>query len=313
MPEQDQVHPWKLPDADAHRFSYLCGVIRPPGWQRIGRTLPTLAQAAPGLVAAADPKLSVLLYKCWTEIFADYPDYPAQQIGDCVSFGHAHALDLLDTVECYVGELDISAIRRHCTEFIYGMARKISGDLGPFDGSYGGAAVKALTTAGYLSYGEMGDLGEPTTYSGRRAKQYGRTGPTPQEEELAGTHKLQAAALLESTDDLIAALQNGHPCTICTERGFSMQRDKQGFCKMQGRWGHCMFISAYRADRPGGLVMQSWGPDQPTGPTDLDQPSWSFWAELGDLARIIAEGDSWALSGSPGFPKKALPPELLAA
>jgi len=305
---QNQVHPWKLP-THPHPFAHLCGVIRPPGWERIGRTLPTLAQAAPDL--APDPTQTVLLYKCWTEIFADYPTYPAQEIGDCVSFGHAHAMDLLDTVEVYIQQLDVSAVQRMATEFLYGAARKVSGDLGPFDGSYGGAAVKALTTVGYLSYAEMGSLGESTTYSGQRAKQYGRTGPNSKEEALAGTHKLQAAALLQSTDDMIAAIQNGHPCTICTAYGFNMTRDSKGFCKLQGRWGHCMHVQGYRADTPGFLIGQSWGPDQPGGPLDLDQPSWSFWCSVSDMARIIAEGDSFALSGSPGFPKKALPPELM--
>lgn len=309
--EAGLIHPWKLPTDAANPFAHLCGVIRPPGWERIGRSLPTLAQAAPDL--APDPTQTVLLYKCWSEVFSGYPGYPAQEIGDCVSFGHAHAMDLLDTVECYVQQLDISAIRRHSTEFIYGAARKVSGDLGPFDGSYGGAAVKALTTVGYLSYAEMGSLGESTTYSGSRAKQYGRTGPSAKEEQLAGTHKLQAAALLQSTDDMMGAVQNGHSCTICTARGFNMQRDAKGFCRLQGRWGHCMMVAGYRADVPGFLICQSWGPDQPQGPLDLDQPSWSFWCTVDDMAHIIAEGDSFALSGSPGFPTKALPPELLAA
>jgi hypothetical protein len=59
-------------------------------------------------------------------------------------------------------------------------------------------------------------------------------------------------------------------------------------------------------------VLQSWGPNQPTGPTDLDQPSWSFWADLDALAEIIAEGDSTTLAFTPGFaPKKAMSSKLL--
>lgn len=308
--EAGQLHPWKLP-TDPHPLAHLCGVIRPPGWQRIGRSLPTLAQAAPEL--APDPTQTVLLYKCWTKVYSGYPDYPAQEIGDCVSFGHAHAMDLLDTIEVFLEQIDVSEVQRMATEFIYGAARKVSGDLGPFDGSYGGAAVKALTTVGYLSYSEMGSLGESTTYSGSRAKQYGRTGPSAKEEQLAATHKLQAAAMLQSTDDGIAAIQNGHPFTICTAFGFNGSRNNQGVIRLNGRWGHCMFVAGYRADIKAFLVVQSWGPDQPTGPLDLDQPSYSFWVLEADMARIIAEGDSFALSGSPGFPKKALPPELIAA
>lgn len=308
--EHPKSHPWALP-CDAHDYAHLCGVVRPPGWERIGRTLPTLAQAAPDL--PADPSKTVLLYKCFTEVFADYPDYPAQQIGDCVSFGHAHANDLLMTVEAYLRDLDPAAIRRTATEFLYGEARKVSNDLGPFDGSYGGAAIKAMTTVGMLSYGQLGEAGQETTYSGSRAKQWGRTGPPASLEPIAAGYKLQAGALLESAEDAIRAIQNGHPCTICTGHGFTMTRDSQGFCRLQGRWGHCMYLSAYRADRPGFLVMQSWGPDQPSGPTDLDQPTWSFWADKDAIETIIGEGDSFALAGSPGFAPKSLPGELTPA
>jgi hypothetical protein len=164
-----------------------------------------------------------------------------------------------------------------------------------------------------VSYGELAEIDESTSYTGQRAKQWGRTGPPAGAEAIAGRHKLGAAALLKSSDDMGAALQQGKPCTICTARGFSMQRDKQGFCRMQGRWGHCMFVAGYRADRPGGLVVQSWGPDQPEGPTDLDQPTFSFWAEWDDLARIIDEGDSYAIAGTAGFARQSLPRALHTA
>jgi hypothetical protein len=307
LPDPAQEHPWKLP-SDPHPFDFTFGVIRPPGWQRIGRSLPTLAQAAPDL--PFDAKKTVLLYKCFTEVFSGYPDYPAQQIGDCVSFGHAHANDCLMTVEAYLGDLPVESIRRTATEFLYGEARKVSGDLGWGDGSYGGAAVKAMTTVGMLSYGQLKDAGESDAYSGSRAKQWGRTGPPTKLEPIAADYKLGAAALLQSADDMGRAIQNGHPCTICTAHGFTEQRDADGFCRLRGRWGHCMHVTAYRADKPGFLIVQSWGPDQPSGPLALDQPSYSFWCTLEDMARIIDEGDSYALAGSPGFARKAMPSEL---
>lgn len=309
MPDLWIPHPAKLPTDDP-AVRRLCGVIRPVGWERIGRSLLTLAQAAPDL--PFDKSKTVLLYKCFKEIFSGYPEYPAQEIGDCVSFGHAHANDALMAIEAYMGDLDASAIHRTSTEFLYGEARKVSNDLGPFDGSYGGAAVKAMTTVGMLSYGQLKEAGESDTYSGQRAKQWGRTGPPVKLEPIAGGYKLGGAALLESTDDMGRALQNGHPCTICTAYGFTTTRDQQGFCRLSGRWGHCMHVTAYRGDRPAFLIVQSWGPDQPSGPLDLDQPTYSFWCTPDDMSRIIAEGDSFALAGSPGFAPRGLPGALAA-
>jgi hypothetical protein len=111
-------------------------------------------------------------------------------------------------------------------------------------------------------------------------------------------------------DELVAALQSGYPVTICTAQGFNLTRDDQGYCRAQGTWGHCMLIAGVRFDnnRPGACIVQSWGPECPTGPTALGQPSFSFWAERPTIERILAEGDSWALSKSPGFEKRELPP-----
>jgi hypothetical protein len=264
--------------------------------------IPALKLAGPYL--SADPPKSVLLYKVWKEVFSDYPDYPAQQIGDCESFGHGHAHDLLQTIEVYLGGLDASCVGRTCTEAFYACGREAGSMLGFGDGCYGSAMLKAAQTMGVLRYADLPS--DQQVYSGRRAKAWGRTGLPSDLKAIAAGRKLQGA-MLASTDDMIAALQSGHPCTISTGSGFNMTRDKQGFCRRQGRWGHCMGVVGYRADRPGFLIVQSWGPDTPSGPLDLDQPPWSFWCDLKDMASIIAEGDSDTLSSTPGFAPKKMP------
>ena len=290
-----------MPD---HEFARLCGwTPGHPGRPAVQASIPTLYRAA-GPDLGADRSKSVLLYKIWREVFSDYPDYPAQQIGDCTSFGHAHAHDLLQTIEAYLGDLDASAIGRTCTEAWYAAGRECARMLGGPDGCYGSALLKAARTTGVLRYADLPE--NMREYSGRRARAWGRTGLTHDLAAIAGGRKLQGA-MLESVDDMIAALQGGHPCTVSTAIGFSMTRDRQGFCAPQGRWGHCMACLAYRADRPGFMLAQSWGPDRPQGPLDLAMPSWSFWVDLAVMERIIAEGDSDTLSATPGFAPRALP------
>jgi len=186
----------------------------------------------------------------------------------------------------------------------------VAGMLGRQDGSYGSAAVKAMTTLGMLSRYALGENG---AYSGSRAREWGMYGPPEDLGSIAAHYKLGSAARVTDVEGAIAALQAGHPFTICTSLGFAMTRDADGFCGRHGHWGHCMFVSAYRADKPGFCVMQSWGPDQPSGPTWGDQPTWSFWITAEDLRSILDEGDSWALSGSPGFAPRSLPGALLKA
>ncbi len=280
------------------------------GWRGIDETqkrfagqFAGLAQAAPRLFGAPPSTDPILLYKAWSDVLGSYPNYPAQEIGDCVSFGHGHGNDLLQCIEIRLGAP--AEYRETDTEFIYGASRQVAGILGTDDGSYGSAAVKAMTSIGLLSRAMLGTDG---TYSGERAKTWGESGPPADLETQAAPFKLGSAALVSTWDDLVAAITNGYPVTICTDQGFTLTRDADGFCAASGTWGHCMLIAGVRFDRPGACIIQSWGPDVPDGPTALGQPSFSFWVEEATISQILAEGDSWALSKSPIFVQRELPP-----
>jgi hypothetical protein len=298
-----------------HGFEHLCGWMGADDKQKaLAAAVPTLAQAAPSL--ASDPDKSILLYRVWKAVFSGDPDYPGQAIGDCTSFGNGHAHDLLQTIEAYLGDLPVDSVHRTATEALYGMGREISGGLGLADGSYGAAMAKAMVQWGLISYAKLGELGYDTTYSGQRAKSWGWHGAPQKVKDAAAACKLGAAALVDSNEAGIAALQAGHPFAICTGMGFTMTRDQDGFVRRKGHWGHCMCCAGYRSKketgRDGFLILQSWGPQTPDGPLALDQPSFSFWIEPQDMATILSEGDSFAISGSPGFGAKSLPAELTA-
>jgi len=258
----------------------------------------------PSMAREATPSKPILLYKAWNEVLGKQPDYPAQQIGDCVSFGHGHANDLLQCIEMVLDPTNQSSYQESDTEWIYGASREIAGILGIFDGSYGAAAVKAMVKWGTVSREMLGSNG---SYSGSRAKAWGRSGPPSDVKTMAGPFKLGSVALIQTWDQLVAAIWNGRPVTICSNQGFTMTRDNQGFCAARGSWAHCMFIAGLRFDRPGALICQSWGPQTPSGPLDLDQPTFSFWAERQTVERILAAGDSWMLSAAPDFATRSIP------
>ncbi len=116
-----------------------------------------------------------------------------------------------------------------------------------------------------------------------------------------------SGALVPSWDELVGALSSGYPVTICAKQRFTLHRDQDGFSQARGIWGHCVLIAGVRFDRPGACIMQSWGPDMADGPCALDQPTFSFWADQHVIERILAEGDSWALSKAPGIVQRPLP------
>ena len=160
------------------------------------------------------------------DVLGKDPAYPAQEIGDCVSFGHGHANDLLQCVEIALGEP--AGFRETDTEFIYATSREVAGILGRTDGSYGAAAVKAMTTVGLVSRELLGNQG---AYSGKRAKEWGRIGAPVDIKTKAASFKLGSAAQVSTWAELVAALTSGYPVTICSNQGFTIHRDRDGFCK----------------------------------------------------------------------------------
>ncbi len=288
------------------RIAHLCGWRGADAVQRVvAAHLPTLHERAGHLFGSADPTEPILLYPAWQHALGRDPGYPAQQIGDCISFGHGHANDLLQAIEIGLNRMQATDYEETCTEFIYGASREVAGILGTGDGSYGAAAVKAMMTVGTVSRLSLGADG---VYSGARAKKWGLTGPPGAIEEAAKPYQLGAGALVSTWAGLVVAMRCLSPVTICTQQGFSLVRDSSGFCPPQGTWGHCMCIAGIRFDRPGALILQSWGPDLPSGPTALDQPTWSFWADRAVIEGILSEGDNWALSKGASFVARPMPP-----
>ncbi len=179
---------------ESHLLS-LCGWRGVDAIQRaFAGQFPTLIQAAPQLMCAPTPTEPVLLYKAWRDVLGQDPAYPAQQIGDCVSFGHGHGNDLLQCIEIGLGEPAV--FQETDTEFIYATSREVAGILGRQDGSYGAAAVKAMTTIGMLSRKMLGADG---SYSGDRAKDWGWHGAPSNLKSEAGHIQV---GCIGSSDDL---------------------------------------------------------------------------------------------------------------
>lgn len=265
----------------------------------IAASLPTLAQAAPQLYEDDVPTdHPIALYRVWCEVFDGYPPYVPQTTEDCVSFGHGHGNDLLQTIECFLGDLDISAIQETDTEWLYGASREIAGMLRSGGGSYGAAAVKAMQQWGMLPRSAVGP------YSGQRADQWGRQGVPDALKQQAVQWKLGGAAAVASYDDILVSLNAGKPVTECSNFLPSGQRDAQGFCQPSGRGGHCQLIVGARFDRPGLAILNSWPKSFYSGPLALGIPENCYWVDRAIVERMmIPTQDNFALSGSPGFAK----------
>lgn len=279
---------------------------------------PTLRQAAPEILARANDRTPVLLYRSLYKAHAAYHAgdpwvVGAQGIGDCVGWGWGHGVDIQGAVSWELG--DAPEWRTSATEAIYGGSRveaRCGSDScrgGYRDGSYGGAAAKFVHDFGILFRQPYPDLGfDLTEYSSRRAKDWGNygcggQGDNGKADQVAKLHAVQQVVLCRTFEEAASLISAGYPVPVCSGRGFSSRRDADGFCQASGSWSHCMcFVAVRYAPRPGLLCLNSWGPDWVEGPKwPDDMPDGSFWVEPKVAEGMLAGEDSFAVSGPGGF------------
>jgi hypothetical protein len=269
---------------------------------------PTLADAGPDLVLdeKRDVFLGQYLLKC-------EPSWKrgAQKIGSCVGWGWSLSCDILAACDIHLrGEAETYG-GRVLEASVYAFSRvEVRGgrNLGG-DGSYGGAAAKAVTKYGTLHYG-IDYAGERfTDNSGSREKEWGRDGVPDRLEKYAAQHKVSSVAVVTKFEDAAKAIQNGYPVAVCSMRGFSMTL-RDGYLTPMGQWAHCMMFAAVRwKPRPALLCVNSWG-ECYSGSVDTALPPQfqksSGWVDADVCTSMLRGEDSFALSGYSGFAPRKL-------
>ena len=249
----------------------------------------------------------VLLYKALEKVLGR-PMAPREQaIGDCVSWGAAHCVDVVSAVEIAIKGESEKYVADCATEWIYGTSRVIQGGgrLRNSDGSLGSWAQAAVKENGTLIRKDYGNGVDLTRYSGERAKDWGFRGLPFEMEATADQHPIGATALVKSYEEARDSIANGYPVMVCSGIGFTMERDSEGFCKRKGSWAHCMAFTGVddSHSRPGLLCQNSWG-DYLKGGRRHDQPVGSFWVDADTADAMLKQADSYALSNFKGYPKQ---------
>jgi hypothetical protein len=249
----------------------------------------------------------VFLWDACRKVTGDVlPPRDQRSVGACVGFGTASAVEHLLCVQIALGANE--EYRDLAPEVIYGGSRvEVGGGRIRGDGSVGAWAAKFVTRYGVVPRGIHGrhDL---RAYDEARCREYGRTGVPDDLEELARKHPVRSVTNVRTWDECRAAVRNGYPVAVCSSQGFTMQRDRDGFCAPRGVWMHCMAVVGVRGGgRPGAFLLNSWGPNAHTGPRGAGDPSPAgFWADAAVVDRMLRQGDSWAFSNAVGFPARKL-------
>lgn len=256
-----------------------------------------------------DEKKDTFLYKVMRKATGkDAPKGP-QGIGDCVSWGWSNLVNYLQSGMMFLASQKNEPIPEYqeiCTEATYGFSRvEVGGQQGSMsDGSVGAWAAEAAKNYGYLSRPYLVSKGLSGPYDPKRAKSWGAKGVPDNLEPEARLRLVKSVALVTSFKDASTFIQNGYPVAVCSDQGFTMTRDSQGFCRASGKWYHCMLFMAVRWDRPGLCCSQSWGPNTPDGPLVLEQPDNSFWVDASVVDHMLSQRDSFTGSNFDGYPSQ---------
>jgi len=275
---------------------------------------PTLSQAGPYM--ALDESRDVFLGSALLSVSPEWKR-GSQKIGSCVGWGWSLSCDILAACDILLRNEPEAYGGRVLEASVYGFSRvEVRGQKNyGGDGSYGGAAAKAVTKYGTLHYGQTYNGQQFTDNSGNREKEWGREGVPDSLEKFAAEHKVQSVALVASFEDTAKSLQNGYPVALCSGMGFSMTL-REGYMTPMGSWAHCQMAAGVRWNpEPAILVVNSWG-DCYQGTVDKNLPAQfqrsAGWVKAKDFTRMIGPGeDSFALAGYSGFKPRTLPENWL--
>lgn len=273
--------------------------------------MPTMTEAGGAL---RDDTTDVMLYPA---LLACDPQWRrgSQGIGSCVGWGWSLASDLLAACDIACRHESESYGGRVLEASVYAFSRVEAGGgrpAGMSDGSYGGAAAKAVTQFGTLHYGIDYAGQKFDNYSANREKTWGNTGVPNELEPFALHHRVQTTTLVVTFADAAKAIANGYPVPVCSGQGFGMSRDTDGFAAARGAWSHCMCFAGVRhGKRPGLLCVNSWGASNtgPHYPEAMPQSfaECSFWVDASVCDSMLSGRDSFSIAGYEGFAPRRLP------
>lgn len=239
-----------------------------------------------------------------------------RDVGSCVSFGTAGAIETLFCVMIvnanHAGQPPPLEYRDLSQEVIYGGSRvEVGKGRVRGDGSVTAWAAEFVKSWGVVARGRYGSL-DLTTYDTRRCREFGAKGVPSDLEQIARQSPVKGITFVRNADEAWRAIGQGYPIAIGSGVGFGengpWQRDKDGFLRASGQWGHCMSIvgRATVGTRKGFLFRNSWGDQVHRGPKGGKNipDSGCFFADFATVNRMCAEGDAIAFSDAVGFPAR---------
>jgi len=292
------------------------GTRRRQGWVRdpdaVARVMeqlvtPVFGSTPAGSTEAPLPEAVYLWDACRKVTGNVLPARDQGAVGSCVGFGTSTAIEHTLCAEIASGDPD--GFAPICQEIVYAGSRvEVGGGRLRGDGSVGAWAAEFVRRWGVVERGVHGrhDL---SRYDAAACRVLGKTGVPNDLEPECRRHPVAGVARVLRFDEACRALAAGYGIAVCSNQGFGMRRDADGFAPVRGNWSHCMALVGYRRrGRAGGFILNSWGPTAHTGPVGPgNPPAGGFWADAVVVDAMLRQGDSWAFSRVEGVPARRVP------
>lgn len=279
---------------------------------------PVFGLIARGPLDATDDNKAVFMWEAEQKVLGKtLSAWDQGSVGACVSFGWGRGVqDLILTqiVTAQAGAAEVWPGQQVATEPIYGGSRvEIGGNRIRGDGSVGAWAAQWVTKYGIL-FRQKYDGVDLSAYSQTLTRQWGSKGVPAALEVVAKEHPVKTVALVTTSAELWAAIGNGYPVPVCSNVGFEGKPPANGIMEPRGEWGHCMLFRGRFTDPVKGkcfVVQNSWGDylhgrltvtDKDRGKVELPEGCFAVRATVAEM--MLAQKDSFAISGFKGFPKQ---------
>jgi hypothetical protein len=286
------------------------GWAAPPlGSAPLGRSFHAVA---PHLAGSWDGKTSFSLWEVGKKVTGSYLEAQYQTLGTCVSRGWSASCNLLQLAMIAQGVTRPDGrpleFKRIAHAPIYGGSRAVGGFLAPpgRDGSNGSWAAEWVQKGGVCTLEDIGDRYDSDTKAG----QMGWKGVPADVKEVCRQHLVSDCVMVTSFQEAADAIVNGHPVAVCSDQGFTMRRDADGFDRPYGSWAHCMHFGSVivtAGGRRGLGCGQSWGASNPSGPLLPGAPGHVFGVDEATVNRMLRAQDSFTVAGINGWAAASWP------